>query len=435
VRDHHRAEDAAQLTFQTLARKAHTIRRGRCVAAWLHRVAYRQALRQRRLAHRRRERLGLGVDRAATTDADCWRRIERRYELELLDQELARLPANYRQPLVLHYLLGRSRKETAETLGLDESTVKGRLQRGRNQLRRRLASRGVSCGVVLALVLRDVQSAQLAAAAHSGMIARWSRPALVDSTISGRIDPRFSLTSRSCIMPTVRLDALTAAAAALTVLAGGLGLSLCFGTTAFPTQPVHVHQASSALVPPTFNNVAIPAVAVLQLAQATQPAAAPRPATLLKYSDQKPDGRKSIAGSGEMIRFELPDANQRVRAIKIHGSRYGYPRPPAEDFEILFLNEDMSEVLHEQKAPYSLFQRGEAKWVTVRFDKPLPVSKVFWVLVNFNAERTKGVYVSYDNSTSGEHSRVGLPPDQPAQEAGIQGDWMIEAVLTAPPLP
>ncbi|MBL9162037.1 MAG: hypothetical protein JNL18_04760 [Planctomycetaceae bacterium] len=49
-------------------------------------------------------------------------------------------------------------------------------------------------------------------------------------------------------------------------------------------------------------------------------------------------------------------------------------------------------------------------------------------MLNFNAEATKGVYVSYDTSTNGEHSRVGFN-DQDAKETAFGGDWMVQAVL------
>jgi len=54
--------------------------------------------------------------------------------------------------------------------------------------------------------------------------------------------------------------------------------------------------------------------------------------------------------------------------------------------------------------------------------------QTFWVVLEFNAERTKGVYVSFDTSTGGEHSMVGLPGRE-AAKASTGGDWMIRAVL------
>ncbi len=148
----------------------------------------------------------------------------------------------------------------------------------------------------------------------------------------------------------------------------------------------------------------------------------------LSYNDGSADGKKSIAGAAELLSFTLPDKGAKVAAVRIHGSRYGYPQPPKEDFEILFLNQDLTEVTATKMAPYSRFKRGPESWVEIKFPQPIEVPAEFWVGVNFRAERTKGVYVSYDNSTDGSHSRVGLP-GQEIRDADVGGDWMIEVVL------
>ena len=150
--------------------------------------------------------------------------------------------------------------------------------------------------------------------------------------------------------------------------------------------------------------------------------------TRLSYNDGSADGRRSIAGAAELISFTLPKEGAKVSAIRIHGSRYGYPQPPKEDFKIHFLNDDLSEVLETREAPYSRFKRGPESWVEIKFAKPVEVPKEFWVGVDFNAERTKGVYVSFDKSTDGSRSRVGAPGGD-TREAGTGGDWMIEVVL------
>jgi hypothetical protein len=150
----------------------------------------------------------------------------------------------------------------------------------------------------------------------------------------------------------------------------------------------------------------------------------------LSYGDGKPDGKKSIGGSGEMIRFELPDGVTKVHGLKIHGSRYGMPQAPQENFEISFLSDDLSEVLHTETPPYALFKRGKEAWVRVNFKEPVELPEKFWVSLNFNAETTKGVYVSYDASTGGKYSRVGLPGDEkPPRETDFGGDWMVQVLL------
>jgi len=149
----------------------------------------------------------------------------------------------------------------------------------------------------------------------------------------------------------------------------------------------------------------------------------------LRYGDGWADGKKSLGGSGEMIQFTLPASKAKVAAIRIHGARYGTPAPPAENFQVSFLSGDMSRVVHQEGAPYSLFDRGEGRWVEVRFRQPVEVPKTFWVVLDFKAGRTKGVYVSYDTSTGGQHSRTGLP-GQRGQPVSFGGDWMIEAILS-----
>jgi beta-lactamase regulating signal transducer with metallopeptidase domain len=160
------------------------------------------------------------------------------------------------------------------------------------------------------------------------------------------------------------------------------------------------------------------------------PRRAVKPVLLLKYGDGKPDGVKSIAGSGEMIRFTLPKGQQNdLKALRIHCSRYGYPQPPDEDVEINILSADMKEPLHTELVPYSLFKRqNKQRWTLVPFKEAVDVPETFWVVLNFNAEQTKGVYVSYDTSTKGKHSRVGFN-DEDAKPTKDKADWMVQAVL------
>jgi hypothetical protein len=155
-----------------------------------------------------------------------------------------------------------------------------------------------------------------------------------------------------------------------------------------------------------------------------------KPLLVLKYGDGKPDGKKSIAGAGEMIRFTMPEGQTNaLKALRVHAARYGYPQPPKEEVEIVILSEDMKEPLHTELVPYALFKRQkENRWTLIPFDEPVDLPQTFWVVLNFNAEATKGVYVSYDTSTKGEHSRVGFN-DEDAKATEFKGDWMVQAVL------
>jgi len=149
----------------------------------------------------------------------------------------------------------------------------------------------------------------------------------------------------------------------------------------------------------------------------------------LKYHDGAPDGKQSITGAGPMITFGAP-AGTKIGAVKIHGSRYGLPKAPDESFLVYILSGDRKRVLHTELVPYSSFERSEQQdWVTIKFKDPVEVTQRFWVSLDFRAAKTKGVYVSYDSSTAGKNSRVGLP-GLAVEETSKKADWMIEAVAT-----
>jgi RNA polymerase sigma-70 factor (ECF subfamily) len=175
---------------------------------------------------------------------------------------------------------------------------------------------------------------------------------------------------------------------------------------------------------------------VQNTAPVTEKTVAKRPTGILGYGDDKPDGKKSFGGSGQMIRFELPEGVTKIKGIRIHGSRYGLPQAPKEDFEITFLNEKRDETLHVEAAPYRLFNRGKEQWVRVAFKNEVELPRKFWVCLNFNAAQTKGVYVSYDTSTKGQYSRVGLAGDKnEPKETDFKGDWMVQVLASLPTTP
>lgn len=141
------AEDVSQATFLLLARKASGVAWRESVAGWLYEVAYRLALRARRAAARR----AAGEERVAPkAPPDAVAEVTLLELQQALDEELARLPAKYRTPVLLCCLEGRTRDEVAQRLGVPLSRVKSRLEEGRERLRRQLARRGVQLSVAFA---------------------------------------------------------------------------------------------------------------------------------------------------------------------------------------------------------------------------------------------------------------------------------------------
>jgi RNA polymerase sigma factor (sigma-70 family) len=170
VGDHHAAEDVFQATFLTLARKGRSIRCPESLGAWLHGVAFRLAVRARRTRRNSRAREAQVPPRGVPNPFD---ELTARELLTIVDEELHALPENHRLPVILCCLEGLSREEAARRLGWSPGAVKGRLERGRECLRRRLEKRGLTLPGALAglLAAGGAQAAVPAALAGSTLRA------------------------------------------------------------------------------------------------------------------------------------------------------------------------------------------------------------------------------------------------------------------------
>jgi RNA polymerase sigma factor (sigma-70 family) len=159
LRNDHDAEDACQATFLVLTRNAGTIRKGDSLASWLYGVASRIALKLRGRVQRTRAE---DVSAVQVAGPDIVGEITWREGLAVLDEELSRLPAAYRSALIVCYLQGRKQTDAARELGCSLGALCGRLVRGRELLRKRLARRGLPLpAAVVGVVLVSV-SAQAA---------------------------------------------------------------------------------------------------------------------------------------------------------------------------------------------------------------------------------------------------------------------------------
>lgn len=119
---------------------------------WIYRIAVHEASNQRRgwLRRLRREPWSLddlGIEPVAASrqgssgDETPYQALEQAERQDLVKRALASLVQPYRIVLVLREIEELSYEEIAQVLGLAEGTVKSRLMRGRELLRRKLASR------------------------------------------------------------------------------------------------------------------------------------------------------------------------------------------------------------------------------------------------------------------------------------------------------
>ncbi len=164
------AEDAFQATFLVFARNAASIRKPESLGAWLHGVAYRVAQRMRLSGE------SLSTDPVSPVPS-CLEALTVQEFLAALDDELAALPDKYRGPLVLCFLQERTQDDAAKRLGVSLSTLKRRLEAGRELLRERLTRRGV-----------ELPAALLAAGLGGGAVPTALAEGVVRAAIGGGAD-------------------------------------------------------------------------------------------------------------------------------------------------------------------------------------------------------------------------------------------------------
>ncbi|MCS7033453.1 MAG: RNA polymerase sigma factor [Phycisphaerae bacterium] len=147
-RDAHDAEDATQAVFLTLAVRSKTAQKIQYLGPWLQRVAQRLSLDMKRSKRRR------GARELKHHDMNLWRWEQNCQPADLgldelrgiLRDEIDRLPAKYRMPLILHYFGGLKPDEMSRELGIKANTLGVRLHRARKMLGEALQKRGIVVG-------------------------------------------------------------------------------------------------------------------------------------------------------------------------------------------------------------------------------------------------------------------------------------------------
>ena len=148
--DAEEARDAAQETFLKVYRGLSSFRGEAGLKTWIYRIAINQAMNQRRWWRRRHreETISLDLTRGASdrTIGDLLPGPDASPEAQAIASErersimraLGEIKQEYRIALILREIEELSYEEIADTLAISIGTVKSRIARGREELRRRV---------------------------------------------------------------------------------------------------------------------------------------------------------------------------------------------------------------------------------------------------------------------------------------------------------
>lgn len=128
-------EDVVSEVFIKAFRNLHRFRPDHPFATWLYRLAANHVIDHGRRTKKERDRSEMPTHLADGAPGPG-RRVERSERARLLRRALEALPRHYRDVLIQVYLEERKIEEVARILNLPQGTIKTRLMRGREKLRK-----------------------------------------------------------------------------------------------------------------------------------------------------------------------------------------------------------------------------------------------------------------------------------------------------------
>lgn len=176
--DAHLAQDATQLVFADLARKAGTLASHRVLAGWLFtstRFAAAKLVRSEQRRRRRELEAHTMNELTGGTERD-WDRVR-----PVLDAAMANLGEADREALLLRFFEGCGFAEVGERLRLSENAARMRVERAVDKLHALLARRGVTS---TATALAAALTSQGVAAAPAGLAASVSGAVLTGAAVA-----------------------------------------------------------------------------------------------------------------------------------------------------------------------------------------------------------------------------------------------------------
>ena len=152
IGDAEEAKDVAQDVFLQVYRTLGRFEGRSSLKTWIYRIAVHEASNHRRSRIRRHRREPFSLEESTTEPVSSladgraetpYQVLEQSERQDLVKRALASLAQPYRTVVVLREMEGLSYEEIARVLGVAEGTVKSRLMRGRELLRRKISRLGV----------------------------------------------------------------------------------------------------------------------------------------------------------------------------------------------------------------------------------------------------------------------------------------------------
>lgn len=168
VNDPSDAADTTQDVFLKVFRGMKHFHGESCLKTWIYRIALHEAANRKRWWFRHKaqetpiepvmagEREFSGEDRLVDPGESPFEQFAHTEVREAVDQALQQVPEPYRTALILRDLEEMSYEEIAEVLAISLGTVKSRITRGRDALRKKLAGYVREVGPELGLLAPDL---------------------------------------------------------------------------------------------------------------------------------------------------------------------------------------------------------------------------------------------------------------------------------------
>jgi RNA polymerase sigma-70 factor (ECF subfamily) len=137
-RDRAMAEDMAQEVLLKAFRSLGTFRGESAFSTWMTAIALNTC--RSRIRAEGQPLLSVDPARVFQAESGVSRELEERERAEAVRRAVLALPERYREAIVMFYFEEKDLAETARVMCLPEGTVKARLHRGRELLKRRCAS-------------------------------------------------------------------------------------------------------------------------------------------------------------------------------------------------------------------------------------------------------------------------------------------------------